>query len=259
MALVPPWADPVDADLSNSIEPEDESVESDDTPRILPIAPPARFREARRCLGVFTTSGSVHDLRRALEHYISSGYGGGRLMTRRLGATVPTAGRLNSILASGTRPDGTSIIDEHLASGTNVHIVLDAIVDAARPGDGTQDTESARNAVRESLVALLARFPNADLLSLTNFQREFVIERYVALDIFGRFCLDMRATIMEKAEDAATGLIRIKQVRDYINEHVFAAFRRLRDQSRTVSSSSVTELTRQALRETFSIFEEYLV
>jgi 7-cyano-7-deazaguanine synthase in queuosine biosynthesis len=116
-----------------------------------------------------------------------------------------------------------------LASGNDVNVVLDAIVDAASPADGTQDKESSRRAIRDALSDLLARFPDADFFALTEAQRIFVIERYTALDVYGRFCLDLQKTVMDKSPDPATGLRRLRQVREFIAEHVAAAFRTIRE------------------------------
>jgi len=76
---------------------------------------------------------------------------------------------------------------------------MDAIVDAVQPSSGTQDAEASRSAISESLSELLQRFPEADLLELTDEQREYVIERYVGLDVFQRFALDLGKDIQEKA------------------------------------------------------------
>jgi hypothetical protein len=256
--MVPPWADDIDdaADTPGEDPPEPDDKPGSEPP--MPIAPPARFRDARRGLGGFVRSGDNRDLRRALGHYVRSGYGGSVTMTRRLGGTASTAGRLNGVLESGLGPDGTALQDVVLASGNDVNVVMDAVVDAARPGDGTQDSESSRRAVRDALSDLLDRFPGADLLALTDSQREFVIERYAALDVYGRFCLDLQKTIMNKASDAATGLRRLKQVRAFITEQVSAAFKAIRDRGAPATTANVASLTKQALRETLGVFEEYL-
>ncbi|WP_228032347.1 Qat anti-phage system associated protein QatB [Mycolicibacterium sp. P9-22] len=178
-------------------------------------------------------------------------------MTRRMGGTAATAGRLNGVLQSGRAPDGTELRDAILASGNDVNVVLDAIVDAASPADGTQDKESSRRAIRDALSDLLVRFPDADFFALTDAQRSFVIERYTALDVYGRFCLDLQKTIMDKSPDPATALRRLKEVREFIAEHVAAAFRTIRERGTPATISNVTLLTRDALRATFSVFEEY--
>ena len=178
-------------------------------------------------------------------------------MTRRMGGTARTAARLNEVLQSGRAPDGTELRDAILASGSDVNVLLDAIVNAASPTDGTQDAESSRHAMREALSDLLKWDPDVDMLALTDVQRLFVIERYTSLDVYGRFCLDLLKTIMDKSPDPATGLRRLKQVREFIAEHVAAAFRAIRERGTSATTSNVARLTRDALRATFDVFEEY--
>lgn len=258
VSLVPPWAD----DVPPQIEGFDgDSSAEDEQPAELPpapLAPPRRFRDARRSLGRFAGTGSRRDLERALAHYVGHGYGGGSTMARRLGATSTNASRLNRVLVSGTRPDGTALRDETLATGTNADVVMDAIVEAVRPVDGTQDSEASRKAMRDALSDLLDRYPTADLLALNDAQRQFVIERYAALDVYGRFCLDLQKSLMNKAPDAATALNRLKQIRAFITEHVAASFRSIREKGFPATTHSITRLTKEALRETFGVFEEYL-
>lgn len=178
-------------------------------------------------------------------------------MARRMRGTATTAGRLNDVLQSGHAPDGTELRDAILASGNDVNVVLDAIVDAASPADGTQDKESSRHAVRDALSDLLVRFPEADFFALNEAQRDYVVERYTALDIYGRFCLDLEKTIMDKSPDPTTAFQRLKQVREFIAEHVSAAFRTIREMGKPATTANISHLTRDALQATFSVFEEY--
>lgn len=253
--LVPPWAEQIDPPTAPDGTTPPENQDKAKKPE--PIAPRARFGAARRGLGGFARSGNDRDLRRALGHYVRTGYGGGGTMSRRLGGTAATAGRLNGVLQSGLGPDGNALRDAALASSADVNVLLDAIVDAAGPANGTQDRESSRGAIRDSLTDLLTRFPDADLFALSNVQREFVIERYTALDVYGRFCLDLQQAIVDKASDPATGLRRLRQVREFIYQQVSAAFRAIRERGGSATTASVARLTAQALHETLSVFEEY--
>ncbi len=254
--LVPPWADDVDVLVVDGEGVGPDSTEPADQEPI-PVAPRARFRDTRRALGEFVRSGNERGLHRAFGHYVRTGYGGTGTMARRMGGTATTAGRLNGVLQSGRAPDGTDIRDAILASGNDVNVVLDAIVDAASPADGTLDRECSRRAIRDALSDLLVRFPDADFFALTDAERSFVIERYTALDVYGRFCLDLQKTIMDKSPDPATGLRRLKQVREFIAEHVAAAFRAIRERRSPATTSNITQVTREALRATFGVFEEY--
>ncbi|HEX8442507.1 MAG TPA: Qat anti-phage system associated protein QatB [Allosphingosinicella sp.] len=199
-------------------------------------------------------------MRRGFGHYVRSGYGGSATATRRMGGTAATAGALGGALAGlarGEPPPPGSPLDPALLAGRSADEIMDAVVEAVRPVDGTQDAEASRAAIRDALSELLTRFPDADLLNLTSEQRELAIERFTAHDVFRRFDLDVGQTIREKAPTTATGLSRLKQARDYVKETVAAAFRRLREAGRTLTAGRISEVVRAALRETFDVFEGY--
>lgn len=267
--LVPPWTPPPPSPLSGPppIDPEG----SPDLPEQegaspggdLPTAPPARsgrFGGVRRQLNEFAHTGDGRALRRSLSHYVHRGYGGSRMAARRLAGASSTAGVLGDALArvaSGSAVAPGSPLDPALLAGRSVHDVMDAVVEAVRPVDGTQDAEAERAAIRDALAELLDRYQQADILNLDDQQRAFVIERFVAADVFRRFELDVGKTIADKAPNATVALTRLKEVRDYVKECVAASFRRLRDAGRSVISNRVSEVVQDALRETMEVFEGY--
>jgi hypothetical protein len=229
-------------------------------PRISPIAPPARFAGARRSLGRFASTGDSADMRRGLGHYVRSGYRGAGTATSRFDGTTRTAGDLYRALSStagGQAPAPGSPLDPALLAGQPVRQVIDAVVEAVRPADGTQDAEASRSSIKDALSELLTKFQEANPLNLSPEEREFVIERFVAIDVYRRFVLDLGKTIQDKAPSAATGLARLKQVKDYIKESIAAAFRKLRDEGRKISARHVNEIVRAALGETMQVFEGY--
>lgn len=229
-------------------------------PSLAALAPPARFRGARRSLGEFAKTGDGGDMRRGVGRYVKTGYSGASTATERMGSTSTTAGTLHGALsgmASGQPFAAGNPLDPALLAGRSVDEVINAVVEAVRPVDGTQDAEAGRAAIRDALAELLTRFPGADLLNLDQEQRAFAIERYTALDVFRRLELDLGKTILEKAPSVTTALARLKQVRDYVKETVAAAFRKLRDAGRPVTSGAVTQVVRDALRDTFQVFEGY--
>ncbi|GMV51392.1 MAG: hypothetical protein AMXMBFR67_29350 [Nitrospira sp.] len=134
---------------------------------------------------------------------------------------------------------------------------MDAVVEAVRPSDGTQDAEASRAAIKDALSELLTMFPEADLLNLSEDQRGFAIERFVAIDVYRRFQLDLGKTIQDKAPSATVGLARLKEVKNYIKETVAAAFRKVRASGHKLTRGRVNEVVRAALGETFQVFEGY--
>lgn len=266
--MVPPWTpDPPTGEApGNGAEggdaPADDGVAAPQVPPPAPspLAPPARFLGARRALGEFAKSGDGGDMRRSMGHYVRTGYGGSATATRRFGGTAATAGALGGALArvaAGQLAEPGSSLDPALLAGRNVQEVMNAVVEAVRPVDGTQDAEAERAAIRDALTELLTRFPDADLLNLDPEQRAFAIERFTAIDVFRRFELDLGKTIVEKAPSAVTALSRLKEVRDYVKQSVAAAFRKLRDAGRNLTSGRISQVVRDALRETFEVFEGY--
>jgi hypothetical protein len=226
----------------------------------VPIAPSGRFAGTRRNLSDYARTGDAGNMRRGLGHYVRSGYGGAATTTQRFGGTASTAGALHGALSSvaaGQPAAPGSPLDPALLAGRSAQEVMDAVIEAVRPIDGTQDAEAARAAIRDALSELLTRFPEADLLNLDPDQRSFVIERYSAIDVFKRFDLDVGQAIREKAPSATAALSRLKQVRDYIRETVAASFRKLRDAGRTVTAGRVSQIVRDALNDTFQVFEGY--
>ncbi|SCY98898.1 Qat anti-phage system associated protein QatB [Microvirga guangxiensis] len=260
-AVEPPAGDDTaPADDAAPEAPADGAPSHEPPIRPIPVAPPARFLGTRRSLGEFARTGDGRDMRRGLGHYVRTGYGGSGTATRRFGGTAGTAGALHGALSSvaaGAPAAPGSPLNPALLAGRSAQEVMDAVVEAVRPIDGTQDAEASRAAIRDALSELLTRFPDADLLSLDDDQRNFAIERFAAFDVVRRFELDVGKTIIEKAPSAAAALSRLKQVRDFVKETVAASFRKLRAAGRSLSAGRVNRVVRDALRETFVVFEGY--
>lgn len=266
--MVPPWTPDPPAGEPPGSEPGGEDAPADAEPAApqlsqpipAPLAPPARFLGVRRALGDYARSGDNRDMRRSLGHYVRTGYDGSGTATRRFGGTAATAGALGGALArvaAGQPAAPGSPLDPALLAGRDAQEVMDAVVEAVRPVDGTQDAEAERAAIRDALSELLTRFPDADLLNLDPEQRAFAIERFTGIDVFRRFELDVGKTIVEKAPSAVAALSRLKEVREYVKQSVAAAFRKLRDTGRSLTSGRISQVVRDALRETFEVFEGY--
>jgi hypothetical protein len=261
--MVPSWVDnpPPEAPAGDAPgDSEKAPAAPPAAPPPAPIAPDRRWIGVSRSLGDDAGTGDTGAMRRGFGHYVRSGYGGARTAARRMGSTASTAGALGGALAglaAGQPAAPGSPLDPALLAGRSAGEIMDAVVEAVRPVDGTQDAEASRAAIRDALSELLTRFPDADLLNHTPEQREFAIERFTAHDVFRRFDLDVGQTIREKAPSATTALSRLKQARDYVKETVAATFRKLRDTGRALTAGRISEVVRDALRETFEVFEGY--
>src|SRR5437870_4105465 len=210
--LVPPWVPAavpaVGADADDQ-QPGPAPPVAAPAPQPVPLAPAGRFGPSRISLGRYARSGSADDMRRGVGHYVGKGLGGAGSASRRMAGTARTAGALYGALSSAAAGQAAapgSPYDPALLAGRTASEIMDALVEAVRPADGTQDAEASRTAIKNALSELLNRFPDADLLNLSEDQRVFTIERYVALDIYNRFRLDVGQAIQDKAPSAETGL-----------------------------------------------------
>lgn len=265
--MVPPWADAAgdtggasDAggDVEDAASNDGDENSAPPAPPPTPIAPPGRFGGARRSLASFSNSGSSEDMRRGLGHYVSKGYGGASTATRRMGKTTKIAGGLsNALSGGGARGDTTlsAMISE--LRGKSAREIIDGIVDAVAPVDGSQDAEASRESVREVLAELVEERPNADLLELDDASRDLVVERFVAADVYRRIALDIGKKIQDAAPNASAGLQRLRQVKDFVRETVRSAFQDARNKAGN-AASDVAKISRDALQATFTVFEGYL-
>lgn len=226
-----------------------------------PKAPEGRFRAARGQLGRFAKNGDSDYLKRGVGSYTKSGLGGKKQATRRFAGTANTAGALYGalgLISGATVGQQGQALDRRVLSGKSADEVISAIVDATRPLDGTQDAESNRASVNDALVELLEAQPNADLLNLTDAQKELVIERFISCDIFRRFILDVGNAIRNKAPNATAAAARLKEVKDYIREIVSASFRKIKESGTTLGQANVTSVVKNLLGDSFGVFEEYI-
>jgi hypothetical protein len=269
--IVPPWVPPVPTpaaptpgagNVSGGGVPEENppaeaAPTSAPSGRRAPLAPAGRFSAARRAAGEFAKAGGAAPLQRSLGHYVRKGYGGAKTTTARFGGTIGTADALYRALAPGRREPGAPSLDRKLLAGRSAAEIIDAVVEAVQPGDGTLDADASRASIKDALSELLVKYPEADLLELSEEQREFTVERFVAVDVFHRYALDIGKTIQDKAPNARTALRRLKEVKEYIKEAVAAQFRALRTARQTLSGGRVKQFVQVVLRETFQVFEHY--
>lgn len=263
VSLVPPWAQPVPDNAEPAPPeavpaPDPETVPALTAPPIAgvdPVALDRRFVGTRRNLGVFAKTGDTVRMRRGIAHYVRTGYGGAGTLSRRLGSVSTTARSLSRALDPSTTDSG---LDRTLLQGKSAEEIVDAVVEAARPQDGTLDAEASREAIRNALSDLLGQHSDVDLLNLTDSQREFVIERFASHDVYRRFVLDVGKHLIDKAPNATIGLARLKQARNYIRQTIAESFRLLREGGQSLTTANVRTTVANALANSLSVFEGYL-
>ncbi|NQY00416.1 MAG: hypothetical protein HRT70_04675 [Flavobacteriaceae bacterium] len=276
--MVPPWT----PDIPSSQQPDagvdgdtpDNAPDTSTTPpadgnesssgqegnKDSPIAPPSRFGGARRSMGDYARTGDSSSMKKGLGQYVRKGYGGSATATRRLAGTAITAQSLFSALSTGdnNRYSGEgSALDPAALSGKTAYEVMDIIVEAVAPVDGTQDTEASRESIKDALADLLNAYPNANLNDLSAEQKELAIERFVSGDVFRRIDLDLGKCIREKARNTSSALGRLKEIKDYVRETVYSAFRSLKEIGHVITNNTVVGIVQNSIRETCEVFEGY--
>lgn len=256
VSLVPPWAD--DLPTGDGAPPpaaRDGDGTSDPGTPLVEMAPSNRFGSARRQLGLFMQGRGSAYLRSGIGRYVASGYGGSRTMARRMSATSSTAARLSSALdPNGANP----ALDRAILAGRSVDEVLDALVEAVQPHDGTQDAESSRESIREAMADLLEAYPSVDLFDLSEEQRQFVVEKYAANDVCRRFELDMGRQMVTKAPNPTIALKRMQEAKEYIGAVVAQAFADLAAKGQRATAEKVRATVNAAFEEAFRVFEGHI-
>jgi hypothetical protein len=272
--MVPPWVPPAPpppagaapgeapaAQPDGGAQPDASATPNSQEParaQPRPTAPAGRFRSARTSLGKFAGGGGGVHMRRGLRDYVRKGYGGKATAVQRFASTARTAEALYAALSNVVdNQTGGNTLDRTLLGGRSAREIMDAVIEAVRPADGTQDAEANRASAKDALSELLTAFPNADLLELTEEQRDAAIERFVWNDVFRRVMLDVGKAIQDKATSAAAGLSRLREVKDYVRQTVAASFRKLANAGHRMTTGRVGQIVRAAIEDTFQVFESY--
>lgn len=266
--LVPQWVDDAEgadptspADSQNGTQgDEDEANVRPEVPT--PISPNYRFRGANSNLNQFARYGSASDMRRGLGLYVRNGLGTSRWATQRMAGTARRAGALYGVLnaLSTGAPLAVDLgIDTESLAGHSAREIVDRIVEALIPTDGTQDSEASRSSLFKALSRLINREPTADLVALTLDQIELAIELFISEDICRRIDLDVGVAVMENAPSVITALNRIEEMYRYVRHVVALSFRHRVLNSRRLTQRNVTGLVSGIIRNVFRTFESYLL
>lgn len=225
------------------------------------LAPPRRFLGTRLLLGRFARTGSRADLRRGLGRYVRDGLTGSAAGARRMAATARTASALYNTLSALQTGQATRTdlgVDPATLAGRTAKEIMDVVMEAIRPSDGTQDAEANRQSIAIATADLLDQFPNADLTALLPDQIELLVERYVAHDLCQRVELDVGSQIETKAPDAATAVRRLEEMKDFVAAEVHSVLQARRDRGERLQRDRVATLITDCMQEIFRVFEEYL-
>lgn len=229
------------------------------SPQPSPLSQPGRWRGVRTSLGRFAAGGADRDrhLRRGLGHYSRSGMGGSGNAARRMGSSALSAGALHNALtslATGQPLPADLGINPLALAGLAPAEIVDLLVDAIVPIDGTQDAEATRDSASRALSEVLSQ--NNDVTTLTPEQIDQVTASTLGHDVAHRIELDVGKAIIDKAPTKGEGFDRLQEMKDYVREVVVAAYAEERQRNGAVGRAVIVRISRDAIEQAFAVFEE---
>lgn len=254
--LDPPWLDDPQQEYPN----ENHDPNSQTPPVLLPaLAPARRFAGARQNLGEYVRTGNYESLRRAIGHYSKTGMGGSGRVTSRMKTTTRSAANLFRFLQA-VREQSDETIREWVDLLRNQHItaydLANRIVQKVLPSDGSLDESSCRVSMDKALFDLIAQNPEVDFYHLTDDDIWTVIGSFLNYEAYNRLSLDIGKVFESSSLSPISMVNRLNQMRDYLHSEISAQIDKERSKSDTVNSEHIDTIIVNALRNTFSVYEE---
>lgn len=245
--IVPPWVD----------DPAPPPPAAPNTPPAL--APARRFRPARTALGKWGRDGGEGNLQRGLGHYSRTGMGGSGNATARMAGSASSAGAiyeaLTALAADQPLPPQYGVPQARLGGLTQAEII-DVLVDALCPVDGTQDSEASRDSAARALTEIVEQ--GGDVTDLDQSQIDQVIQTFLGNEVAHRIALDVGMAVIDKAPTAKVGQQRLEEMQTYVREELARRYAARRALSGTLDRQAAAQLGRDVIQDTFDVFESYL-
>lgn len=250
----PPWLD----DIDNPEVPVSPTQNPQTTPAVPPLAPPARFRSARRSMGDYIRSGNRESLTRSLGHYSRTGMGGAQNVANRMRHSASVASKLYSSFSSlreGNEPTISSIISNYRAANTDVYGLIDAIANYICNDGGSLDETSPRNSVSSALSDLFDKNPYVDITTLSDDSVWSLVSSFLGYEAFSRIQLDIGQGF-ETADVSLTDRVtRLNDMREYLESEISSQIGVMRNEIRNKPPSDLQKVMMTAVERTFKVFE----
>jgi hypothetical protein len=225
------------------------------------VAPAHRFLGARTNLGTFARNGDVRALERAAGHYSRTGMGGAHNVTARMRTSTKAAAGLGSFLQATRERSDPQInqwMDTLRATNPSAQTVVDAIVAQIIPEGGSVDEESAKDSMAQALSELMVLDPNVDLLALQDAQIWTLMQLYLGHEACNRMYADIGQLFESARFDPVTVVQRTNEMRRFLKNAVAAQLETVRQATPNPTRQQLETLLRDAVKTTFSVFEDSL-
>ncbi|MGF7111416.1 hypothetical protein QF017_000885 [Pseudomonas laurylsulfatiphila] len=221
----------------------------------IPEAPPQRFKDFRKSLGKFVSSGDGDYLRSAVRSYASGSTGGSSVGPIRFGSMAGAGGALFGAMAALS--DGQSPSGLNLASlnGKDTDVAIDIIVQALVPEDG--DSDRVRVAMNEALSDCLEGYDEFDFTKINDEMLVQMMLVYVTKCVFGQIVLDSneafaKASSPGQVEQAERDLFSL--VEAVTDKHMRPL---LTGNLKSFTSAQVEKIQLSAIKEVWVEWESY--
>lgn len=251
----PPWLDEINDNPKVPEVPKQETHEP-----IVPqlLAPPARFKNARKYLGEYIKGGSNDSLKKALGHYSHTGMGGARNVAKRMRHSASIASKLYSVfslLREGNEPTLSSIIIKYRTETTDLYGMIEAIARYVCGDGGSLDETSPIKSVSLALSDLLNKDPAIDITNLSDDYVWSLISSFLSYEAFNRVQLDLGKNSKENKIPIDDRITRLKYMREYLESEISTQINTIRGKITEKNPTDLRSVMMTAIERTFKVFE----
>lgn len=251
----PPWLDDID-NPQNASDPPLQPPQHE--PVAVPLAPPARFRSARRNMGDYVRSGSRESLQKSLGHYSRTGMGGAQNVANRMRHSASVASKLYSSFASlrqENEPTISSIINNYRTANTDVYGMIDRIAEYICANGGSLDETSAKDSVFSALSDVFDKHPNVDITALSDDSIWALVSSFLGYEAFSRIQLDIGQGFETSEVSLSERMTRLTDMREYLESEISVQIGVIRNEGRNNVPSDLQNIVTTAIERTFMVFE----
>lgn len=250
----PPWLD----DIDNQDVPADPTQNPQPAPVLPPLAPPARFKSARRSMGDYIRSGSREYLAKSLGHYSRTGMGGARNVANHMRHSASIASKLYSSFSSlreGNEPTISSIISNYRAANADVYGLIDAIAEYICADGGSLDETSPKDSVSSALSDLFDKSPDVDITNLSDDSVWSLVSSFLGYEAFSKVQLYIGQGFETNDVSLTDRITRLNDMREYLESEISSQIGVIRNEIGDKPPSDLQKVMMTAIERTFKVFE----
>jgi len=264
VAFDPPWLDDTggfesSAPTSKPVDPL-KKPDQKDTPLAQQIVtPPARFLQARTCMGKYATQKTGREgFQKAAGHYSKTGMGGASRLAHRMRHSTATGAKLAHFLTSTSSRQDVAVkawvkdIMDRKLTGQNL---IDAIVQQVAPSAGSREEESCADSMARALSEFLEKNPDAELLNLDVVNIREITERFLANEACHRLTNDVCQILESGKISLKESLTLLNEMREYLRADLSVQVINLWKSSANPSQSELNRVLKTAIQRTFEVYE----